>query len=155
MLPGRGRSVSSPWSAQAVGSAKTATSASRPATSKTASAGTVISSAKPPSLLEPMPVRLRHRSWRPRRHWSQRPQLMLGLTVTHWPGSKAVTSSPADSTVPTISWPGTSGNSAVKSPSWMCLSVPQSPVWWTRIWTSFGPGSVALMSSMAKTRGSE
>ena len=85
LVPGRGLSVSRPCSAHAVGSANTATSGSRPSTSKTTSAGTVISSAKPPSLLEPMPVRLRHSSCRPRRHWSQCPQLMLGLTVTHCP----------------------------------------------------------------------
>ena len=112
-------------------------------------------SAKPPSPLLPIPVRLRHSSGRPRRHWSQWPQLMFGLTVTQCPVSSPSTRSPTASTVPTISWPGTTGNAAVKSPSWMCLSVPQSPVWWTRMRTSAGPGSPMATSRTANSRGAE
>ena len=74
---------------------------------------------------------------------------MLGLTVTCSPTWKRVTSLPSTSTVPTSSCPGISGNTALKSPLWMCRSVPQTPTWVTLMRTSPGPASGLAISLTA------
>ena len=156
VLPGCGRSVSRPWSAQAVGSAKTATSGieavdveddvgrhrdqlGEAAVAVGADARQVAAQelAAAPALVAA-------------------PAAHVGVDRDPLPGLEGgdLRRRP---TRPCRRSRGRAraGTAAVKSPSWMCLSVPQSPVWWTRICTSFGPGSVARMSSTAKTRGSE
>jgi len=51
------------------------------------------------------------------------------------------TPSPSAATLPTISWPGTSGSfGSDRSPSTTCRSVRQTAQAWTRISTWPGPG---------------
>ena len=127
--------------AHAVGSVNTEMSGSMPSTEKTRLAGTTTYSANDPGQFVPSPLRLAHIRVRPARQYSQCPQFMLGLTETYSPARNPSTSSPSASTGPTSSWPGVRGNSAKNLPLWMCRSVPQIPVCWTRTRTSPGFGS--------------
>jgi len=62
-----------------------------------------------PSTSRPKSPATRQRLPDPRRHWSQRPQAMMGLMMTCCPGFTSDTPSPSESITPVDSWPITTG----------------------------------------------
>src|ERR1041385_662276 len=118
--------------------------------------GSTTYSAKAPARFTPTPWVNAHRCRRPARQFRQRPQTTWPSPLTISPGLQSLTLEPTSTTSPTNSCPITSGTGIValaqSSHSWMCRSVPQMPVFQTRILTSLIPGSGTGTSSTHSPR---
>ena len=107
-------------------------------------AGITTYSANAPFRLTPTPEVFLHMWRRPARQLRQVPQMMWPSPETRAPNSSEVTSEPISTMRPENSCPIMSGaftaEAAHASQDSMCKSVPQMPVFSTRILTSVGPG---------------
>ena len=118
--------------------------------------GSATSSAKAPGRCTPSPIEWAHRCRRPAMQLRQRPQTTCPSPLTMSPGWKSLTFAPTSTISPTNSCPITSGTGIVfcahASHEWMWRSVPQMPVFRTRISTSLMPISGSGTSSSHKPR---